>query len=60
MTSPAKDTTMDRLKDDGFEDTRFKNKFEDNFEGAVVPAEETGAAEIEDGMMVFLIVHQVR
>jgi len=31
--------------------------FEDNFEGAVVPATETGDAEKEEGMMVMLIVN---
>ena len=59
VASPAKDTTKDRLEDDGFEDTRFEDKFMDEFEGAVVPAEENVAAEMEEGMMVLLIVHQM-
>ena len=60
VASPAKDTARDRLEDDGFEDTRFEETFKDDFEGAVVPAEETGAAEMEEDMMVLLIVNHMR
>ena len=38
------------------EDTGFENEFEDS----VVWAEETGAVEMEEGMMVLLIVNEVR
>ena len=48
VVSAAKNIARDRLEDDG-----FKDKSED----AVVPAAETGAAEMEAGMMVLLIVN---
>ena len=48
VVSAAKNIARDRLEDDGFKD---------EFKDAVVPAAETGAAEMEAGMMVLLIVN---